>query len=471
MKILLINPPSPGDYPFTREGRCMQREGVWTTVWPPMSLCTMGAILRESEFEVRINDCPSEGINLEGLKVILENYVPDLLIFSASTPSINHDSTIPAVVKQVLPKVKVAVFGIHVGTLPDDTFKTTPGLDFILRGEPEFTALELAKNLSSGADLESVTGLSFDGDGEIKHNPERGFYPELDEVPFPAWDLVDLNNYTLPFSGRRFLMVMSSRGCPFDCTFCVAQSYYGKKVRKRSAERIVDEIEYNIREFGIDDFFFWSESFTIIKKNIHELCDEIIRRNLKIKWVCNSRVDSIDLQVLEKMKQAGCWMISYGIESGDQGILDRAKKKISLEQVEKAVKLTREVGFQMAGHFVLGLPGETEETLKKTAELSRKLDLDYAQFYCASPWPGSRFYDEAKREGWLNTDDWDKYEQSNAVVDYPGLSAERMMELRDKMVKSFYFRPAIIWKTLKKMRSPGEMKNFLGMVKAYLNWI
>jgi radical SAM superfamily enzyme YgiQ (UPF0313 family) len=471
MHILLINPPSPGDYPFTREGRCMQKEGVWTTVWPPISLCTIGAVLREAGFEVKIHDCPVEGINRDGLKTITADYKPDLLITNSSTPSIKHDLTIPALAKEAYLKVKVAAFGIHVGVLSEEVMCETPELDYILRGEPEFTALELAKALAKGETLQNIAGLSLRLNGKVEHFPDRGFFPDLDALPFPAWDLVNLDSYRLPFNRRKFVMVMSSRGCPYDCTFCVAQSYYGKKIRKRSAKRIVDEIEWNIKHNGISDFFFWSESFTILKKNIIELCDEIINRGLKIRWVCNSRADNIDRQMLGKMKSAGCWMISYGVESGEQAILDRAQKRITVEQVRNAVKLTRKLNFQIAGHFVLGLPGETEESLKKTEKLALELDLDYAQFYCASPWPGSRFYDEAKREGWLNTDDWDKYEQSFCVLDYPELSGERIMQIRDKMTKAFYYRPKIVWKTVKKIKSPTELKNFLGMIKDYLTWI
>ena len=470
MKILLINPPSPEGTPFTREGRCMQKEGVWTTVWPPLSLCTIGAVLREAGFEVRINDCPSENIDAEGLKELLTDFQPNLLIIDSATPTINYDLAIPKLAKSVLPYVKTAVFGIHVSVLWEETLEQSAELDFIIRGEPELTALELAKRLNRGEELDELYGISLRMNGKIEHFGERLYCRELDELPFPAWDLVNLNHYRLPFTNRRFVMVMSSRGCPYDCTFCVAQSYYGKKIRKRSAERIVDEIEWNIEKNGVRDFFFWSESFTIVKKNIHQLCDEILRRGLKIRWVCNSRVDNVDLNVLKKMKKAGCWMISYGIESGDQGILDRSLKRITLEQIRTAVNLTREAGFQIAGHFVLGLPGETEATLRKTSELSRELDLDYAQFYCASPWPGSRLYDEARREGWLNTENWDRYEQTYCVLDYPELSGKKILEMRDRMTNAFYFRPKIIWKTLKKISSFTEFKNFMGMVTDYLSW-
>jgi len=449
----------------------MQKEGVWTTVWPPISLCTIGAVLREAGFEVRINDCPSESIGREGLKELISVYQPDLLVSNSSTPSIKYDVEIPALAKLVHPVVKTALFGIHAGVMPDEVFAMSPELDFIIRGEPELSALELAMNLDKDERFKETPGISARLNGKIEHFPPRQFYPNLDELPFPAWDLVNLNHYALPFTGKRFVMVMSSRGCPYDCTFCVAQSYYGKKIRMRSAKRILDEVEYSQREFDIYDFFFWSESFTIIKKNVHQLCDEILQRRLKIRWVCNSRVDNVDLELLQKMRRAGCWLVSFGLESGDQGILDRSKKRTTLEQARPAVRNARQAGLQIAGHFVLGLPGETEESLRKTGQFSQELDLDYAQFYCASPWPGSRFYEEAVKEGWLNTTDWNRFEQSVCVLDYPGLPAKRIMELRDRMTRAFYFRPKIIWKTLKKIKSPLELKNFLGMVRNYLSWI
>ena len=472
MKIHLINPPSPGDYPFTREGRCMQKEGVWTTVWPPISLATMGAVLRDQGFEVKINDCPSEGIREEKLKELLAELQPDLLIINTATPSIKYDMTIPRLAKAAVPGIKTAAFGIHVGILPKESFELAGGeLDFIISGEPEFTALELAQKLRGGEEIENIVGLSLRRNGVVASNFHRPFYRQLDELPFPAWDLIDLNRYTLPFNGRKFVMLMTSRGCPYDCTFCVAQSYYGKKIRKRSAKRIVDEIEWNIETNEVRDFFFWSESFTIIKKNIHELCDEILRRGLTIKWVCNSRADSVDFDLLRKMKSAGCWMISYGIESGDQGILDASLKRITIEQIRNAVKLARQVGMEIAGHFVLGLPGENEETMSKTASFSRELDLDYAQFYCAAPWPGSRLFDIAKSERWINSFDWEKYEQSTSVLDYPEMSAERIMCLRDKMTKSFYYRPKIIWRTLRKVHNFNEFRNFTRMIRGFLDWI
>ena len=471
MKVHLINPPSPGELGFTREGRCMQKEGVWTTTWPPISLTQTAAILRERGYEVRVNDCSVEGVDREALRAILKDFSPQLVVMNSTTPSLNFDMTIPALVKEELPEAKVAAFGIHVGTLPEETFSMSDALDYIVRGEPEYTIADLADGLANETDLSAIAGLSLRRNGAIFHAQNRGFFKNLDEMPYPAWDLIDLDNYKLPFSGRHFLMVTTARGCPYDCIYCVAQSYYGRKIRMRKVPKIVDEIEYLGEKYGVRDFFFWSESFTIIKAAIKELCREILRRNLKVRWVCNSRVDNIDQELLELMKKAGCWMISYGIESGEQAILDAIKKDITLDQIRETVYLTRRIGFQIAGHFVLGLPGETAQTLQKTYDFACSLDLDYAQFYCASPWPGSEFYRMAKSEGWLASHNWDDFEQDKSVTNYPGLSADEITRFRNWASRRFYLRPKIVWRTMTRMRSPAEVKNFLRMLRAFLTWI
>jgi len=449
----------------------MQKEGVWTTTWPPISLTQTAALLRQRGHEVRVNDCSVEGIDREKLKQILADFSPDLLVMNSTTPSLNFDLTIPPLAKQVLPDLKVAAFGIHVGTLPEESFARTEALDFIVRGEPEATICGLADALTNGDDFAAIGGLSFRRNGSIQHGPERNFIPNLDELPYPAWDLINLDNYRLPFTGRRFLMVTTARGCPYDCIYCVAQSYYGRKIRARQPTKIVDELEFLRDHYGVQDFFFWSESFTMIKAAIKELCREIIRRGLKIRWVCNSRVDNVDRELLELMKKAGCWMISYGVESGVQAILDGIKKDITIEQIRQAIKMTRKVGFQIAGHFVLGLPGETPQTLRQTYQFACSLDLDYAQFYCASPWPGSEFYRLAKQEGWLASSNWDDYEQDHSVTNYPGLSATEITRFRNWATRRFYLRPRIVWRTLTRIKSPEEFMNFLGMLRTFLTWV
>ena len=197
----------------------------------------------------------------------------------------------------------------------------------------------------------------------------------------------------------------------------------------------------------------------------------IRQKGLKIRWVCNSRVDNVDFEMLKRMKEAGCWMIGYGIESSNQEILDRAKKGIKVEQIEEACEMTRKAGIEISAHIVLGLPGETAKTIKETTLFAKSIGFDYAQFYCATPWPGTELYEMAQKEGWLKKDaPWSDYEQDISVLDMDGLSAEEMTRLRKKAFKSFYFYPLTVFRTLSKIRSFSELKYFLWMVKNFLAW-
>jgi radical SAM superfamily enzyme YgiQ (UPF0313 family) len=265
-------------------------------------------------------------------------------------------------------------------------------------------------------------------------------------------------------------LVSSGRGCPYDCTFCVSKAYYGKKVRSRDAIKVVDEIAWDQKEFGVNDFFFWSESFTLMKKQVMTICDEIMRRQLGIRWVCNSRVDNVNEELLNKMRKSGCWLISYGIESGSQEILDRSKKGTTLNQAREAVAISRKLGFQLSGHFLFGLPGETVETMRKSIDFARELDLDFAQFYCATPWPGTQLYDEALKNGWLNTTDWSKFEQSIAIMNLDTVSAEEVMEWRRKANKAFYLRPGKMIRTGLNIMGDANLGHLFSTAKKYFSW-
>ena len=210
----------------------------------------------------------------------------------------------------------------------------------------------------------------------------------------------------MPFSGNRFLLVGTARGCPYGCTYCTNKVYYGAKVRMRSAKRIVDEMEWAGKEFGIYDFLFWSESFTNGQENAIETAREIIRRGLKVAWVCNSRVDTVSPELLKTIKEAGCFMIGFGIECGNQQVLDSVKKGTTLQDAIEAVRMAHDAGLEVTGHCVLGLPGETEETMKQTLDFAKFLKIDYAQFYCAVAFPGSKLYDQCEENGWFDTSDW-----------------------------------------------------------------
>ena len=467
MRVLLVNPPAADGVRQVREGRCMQRAGAWTAVWTPISLATCAAVLRRRGHHVRLRDCIVENIDFARLSHIIASFRPQLLVFNAVTPALVSDLSTARFAKAVDPTILCAAIGIHGTALPQETLETEPALDCVVRAEPEMTVAELA----DGGDRSAVAGISWRADGAIRHNPDRPFLRDLDELPLPAWDLIRTSLYRMPFSGERFLLVGTGRGCPHRCTFCADRAYYGNRLRLRSPGSVADELERNLRDFGVRDFLFWSESFTLSRRFAAEVAQEIARRELDLRWVCNSRVDHVDRELLELFRRAGCWMIGYGIESGVQRILDGVRKGATVEQARAAVAAAHAAGLSVTGHCVLGFPGETRADILQTIRFARELQLDFAQFYCAVPFPGSELYDEARQAGWISTDDWSRFEQNFSVLNTPQLSAQEIMELRRDAYRRFYLRPALVVRTLKQTRSLRQFGRLAGSVKDFLTWV
>ena len=450
MKILLLNPPSSDDKHYIREGRCTQEQGIWATLWPPVSLAEIAAVLLQDGLkDVRILDCPSENIDMRGLKKPLLDFSPDVVLWSTGTPSIVSDLEFASLVKSWAPRAWTGVFGTHVTALDRQCLAQTPGLDGIIRNEPEYTVRDLIRALEKKHGLEDVLGLSYRTGETIQRNPDRPFIPDLDDLPFPAWELVNVDSYRLPLKGNRFLMIAPLRGCPFSCSFCTAPTYYGHKLRRRSPDKVIEEIKRNMKDFGVDHFFFWADTFVLDKAYVRELCEKILSNGLKIAWTSNSRADTVDAELLLLMAKAGCWMLSFGIESSSQEILDRNEKRLRVEQVAQAVGWTKAAGIQVAGHFILGLPGETRETMAATARFAKELDVDFAQFYCAVPYPGAPLYEEARREGWIKSDDFSQFKQEKSVLAAGVLSPQEIMAARDRAHREFYFRPRAVIAALK----------------------
>jgi len=449
MKILLLNPPAPDNRAFIREGRCTQEQGAWTTLWPPVTLATAGAMLEADGHEVEIRDCAAQKIPLSPLLEKIRQRPYELVAWSSATPSINADLALADKVKEVNPHIKTVTFGTHVTTLPEACLKESKGLDFVIRNEPEESLAALAAGLANGIGVESIKGLSYrDTGGQVLHNPSRPFIKNLDSIPFPAWHLLDLKKYRLPLIGKKFLILAPIRGCSYPCTFCTAQAYYGRRPRKKTIPRVMDEMEYAMDRFGIDQFFIWADTFTADKEYVIDFCQAIRGRGLEVNWTCNSRVDTINKELLEEMAKSGCWMISYGIESGSQAVLDRVKKNITPGQARNAVRMAKEAGIKVAGHFIFGLPGETEETIKETINFALGLDMVMGQFYCAAPFPGSHLYELATAEGWLEGREFEEFRQDNAVMNLPGLPVEVVNEHRKEAFRRFYLRPKCFFQIL-----------------------
>ena len=454
MKVLILNPPNSTGY--VKEGRCEQKLSSWQYVMVPISLPYIAAVLRKGGFDVKIIDCAAEGIEMDALKQDIKAYKPSLIILDTTTPTFFEDAKTVSTLKSMDKSVFVAAIGVHVTVLAKESLNKSK-LDAVVRGEPEETCLELAKAIESGNKLKGVKGISYKAGKSIVTNPDRPLIENLDEMPFPARDLLKNERYTMPIYNRPYTLLVPSRGCPFNCIYCTGRHYYGNKCRERSAKNIVDELEEIKNKYNVRDVTMWSDTFTFRKEFVMAVCNEILARNLKINWMCNSRVNTIDLEMLKKMKQAGCSIISFGVESGVQEVLDNAKKGITLAQIESAIKWTREAGIESIAHVIFGLPGETNDTVAKTIEFIKKIDPTYAQFYCAIPFHGTEFHKLATKNKWLTTDDWTLFEIDNAIIKTDTLSPEDLHNAKIKAFRAFYLRPTYIIRTVKRIKSPANL--------------
>jgi anaerobic magnesium-protoporphyrin IX monomethyl ester cyclase len=471
MKILLFNPPTPDGKRFIREGRCTQEEGAWGTLWPPLSLATAAAVLERAGHIVRLRDFPAEGKNLQEFENGVRAFQPDAAIWSSATPSLPSDLAFASTIKAINPRITTCTFGTHVGTLSRESFEMAPQLDYIIRGEPELTVHELIEALEGSKPAGAVPGLAFLRDGkELVVTEPRSLPKNLDDLPDPAWHLLDLNSYRLPLKGRKFLMVVPTRGCPFACSFCTTHSYYGSNLRRRSPARVVQEIRRNIDSFGVYDFLFWSDTFTLDRQYVKDLCQAFLDAKLNISWACNSRVDTADLETFKVMKKAGCWMVSYGIESANQDALNLSKKGAEVLDVGQAIRWTKEAGLMATGHFVLGLPGDTVAAIEETVTFSMNLGLDFAQYYCAVPFPGSSLFTEARAKGWLPDNvPWEQFRQENALLQLPDLPPLTVQRLRAEAYRRFYSNPRT-WLSKIQMIRPAFFPKLLSTIKAVIGW-
>jgi len=470
MRVYLVNPPANNGIEMVREGRCMQRKGAWTTVWPPVTLATMAGMLLGEGIEVKLSDCIVEGINFEQLGNQIRKFMPDLLVINTATASIYSDLLSAGIAKDISSSIKTLAFGLQVTALPDEAFALEEHLDFVIRGEPEFCLRELVKSMRGGGNFSGIEGLSYRQNSKIRHNVNRPFEQDLNELGVPAWELIDTKNYLLPLSEEPFLLITTSKGCPHSCVFCPAKPFYGSKLRLRAPQVICEELSYVKEKIGVRQFLIWSESFTEDRDYVISLCQNIIDKKLEIKWVCNSRVDKVDLEMLEIMKKAGCWMIGYGIESGEQKILDGANKGVTVEQIEQAITLANRVGLEIAGHVIFGLPGETKETARKTIRWLNKLPINFAQFYCAVPWPTTQLYSIARENRWLVTDNWEFFEQNKCILNTGKIGTKDVERLRRKAMASFYLSPARIIRLARKIDSLAKARSSVRMVKEFITW-
>lgn len=456
MKILLLNPPSLKGNLYMKElGRC-GRKSVAGEVWPQTGLAYIAAVLKQNNHEVSILDAMAENISVKQTVSSIKKFRPKMVILSTSTPTFKNDSKVIEIIKENYQSL-IGLVGTHTSVLPEESLKET-NADFVLVNEVEYTLLDLINNINDS--WKKIKGLCYKKK-IIKCNTKRIPVKNLDTLPFPTRNLLPNNKYRMVLTrGKPFATIISSRGCPYKCTFCRTGSVWGDKTRHRSPENIVSEIMNIKKQFGINYFVFMTDTFTVNKKWVIELCNKIIQINKGIKWLCNSRVDTIDKEMLIKMKQAGCISISYGIESGSQKILDLSRKNIKIQDSISAVKMTKEVGISVFAYFILGLPGETKETINQTISFASNLDPEYANFHIATPFPGTEFYKAAIKNKWLVSEDWNQFEEEgSAVISTENISSQELVEAQKKAMRKFYLRPNKIIKTASDIKNLKDLES------------
>lgn len=450
-KILLIYPPSPV---MNREDRCQQptKELLVIPPLPPTDLMYLAAVAEREGLEAKIADY-SQGGNFEE---DLQNFKPDYLVVNVATPTFKSDLSAMTVAKEICPNIITIAKGAAFLTVAFEVMYFQKDLDLILFGEPEDTLKEILQ----GKPYSGILGLYYRDDLRAKFTGSRPFIENLDRLPFPARHLVDNNMYRRPDNNQVQATIKVSRGCPFHCFFCLATPVSGAKVRKRSPENIVEEIRECVNKYGIKNFLFWSDIFNIDKEWVMELCQKIIDSGLDITWSANTRADTADEEMAQKMYEAGCRLVSIGVESGSQEMLDKIGKKITLDDVRLTVKIFKKAGIKIYNYFVIGLPWEDEETVEDTIDFAIELDSDFISFYTATPLPGTRFYEYAKENKLINSDTSFSSAYFYPSVNTHHLSKDKVFELHKRAIKSFYLRPSYICKMLAKIRSFEEFKNY-----------
>jgi radical SAM superfamily enzyme YgiQ (UPF0313 family) len=463
MKILLINPPTPDKETWVREGRCQQYD-IWGAPFVPFSLASIAGQLKD-EHEVLLLDCAPKKVSLEDTLEKIRNFSPELIFLSTATPTIKNDlGWFAPAVKEKFPNINIAAIGIHVSTLPKEVMNEFAALDFIVMSEPEVISKDLVDHINKKKELSAVNGLAWRNGANVVVNPARMFLENLDDLKFPFWKGVDFNDYIMPIIGRPFVLISIMRGCPFNCKFCASHAYNGKKIRKRSVEKIIAEIEEHVKN-GITDFLFWAEFLTLDFDYLKSLLEGLEKSGLtkKIRWVTNSRVDYADEELFKQMKKAGCWQVVYGIEFGSDEILKLSAKggQATVEQARKAVLAAKNAGLVVDGHFVMGYPGESKATLKQTIDLAVSLPLTFAHFYAASPFPGSDLYTEALNNGWVIEKDFGKVNQNEYNMKVGELDPETIHTYIGMAYKKFYMRPVVFWMILRIAKTPTEFFNIV----------
>lgn len=462
MKTLVLVPPSKFSKNVPRDliyGCWCKGKRIAGTKFPPITSVLVATVLKENGIEVDFCDAAGEGLNIEDLKRRINNYYAVVML--TSTMTVNEDSELLRELKQVNSDLTTIVFGAQPTFMPKQTLGKD-GIDIVVRNEAEYVIRDLIQCIIKDKDWSLILGIAYRKNGQVAINPPYPLIGNLDELPVPDRTLLSPNvEYFNPIVKRiPYTTIYTARGCPGKCIFCSSPPFYGRNIRFRSAQKIMEELEI-IQKLGYKEVFFRDEFFPVSKKRTLEICERILEKNIKLLWICSSRIGTVTKEEMKAMKKSGCHMIRFGVESGVQRILDSIRKEITINQIRKDFAVAREVGLDTHAHLMIGMPGETKETIETTIKFVKEINPTIVTFGIMTPYPGTQIFSIVEKN---NPEIGDGSSCDLSLLHTQGffsycfteLSSEDLNYYLRKAYKEFYLRPSYILDWLRRIRSIDE---------------
>jgi len=459
MRILLIYPPISK---FERYSSDIGKSGGSQI---PLGVYYIASYIQLHGYQVDVIDAESKNLSSHELVDHVQKFRPDVLGISSTTVAFHRAVEVADTIKKQYPNLIIVLGGPHVSSNVEDAMKKNC-FDFGVLREGEVTFYHLLETLKKSENCDKISGIAFRKGSRLVVNPPGPSVKDLDTLPFPAFGLIsDISIYAPPptnFKKLPVVNIITSRGCPSQCTFC-DQSIFGRKLRKRSAENIASEIELLYRQYGVREIAFVDDNFTLLPQRVKEIFNILNRKNIHLPWTCMSHINTVDYDLLKFMKDKGCWHISFGIESGNIEILRRIKKNISIERVQQVITWCSKLSIKTKGFFIIGHPGETIETINETIHTALKMPLDDVVVTLNTPMPGTLQYAEADKYGKLDATDWSEFNMWRPVFVPQGLDKRTMILKQKEIYRRFYLRPRIIWRYFLSFFSPSGPRRFVSL--------
>jgi len=470
MKVLIINPPWPGKGYGTRSQNRIIKHRSDKYLQYPIFLAYSASQMRTAGHEVSYLDSVIQDLDINQTLAEARRARPDAIFMETTTPSIDADyESLTALKKST--EAKIIVGGPHATYFHREVLEKCLAIDIVIRHEFD---TKIAKVISNLDRLDGVKGITYRNDGQIIDNGDGEMAGDLDRIPFPDREVIPWKWYKEAWYSRQpFMNMMTSRGCPYHCTFCLwPQSMYGHKQRFRSLDNVLAEIRYLIDRYGLKEVNIDDGTFTTNRQRVIEFCQMLRNEKIKLIWTCNGRVDNLDDEMLKEMKESGCKMIRLGVESGSQEVLNKIKKGLTLKQIEDGIRMVKKHGIQALGGFMFGFPYDTRETVEQTIRFAKELSPDQVQFSISMCYPGTSLYEYAKESGLLIAKSYKEFDMTHGpVVKTLDMERDELEHILAKAYREFYFRPGFILQTMLNMKDMDEIKRVLRSLRSLIKTI